>query len=88
MITKPIEAFGTTGVRNGELSVAYDPRPVAAQGAGISYVYAAAQELTLDPAVPLPSCIIAKKIVVYVSEKGGQIPRSRSIQWPTRSTHW
>ncbi len=72
MITKPIAAFGTTGVRNGEFSVAYDPRPVSAQGKGISYVYAAAQELTLDPAVAFPSCTIAKKIVVYVSEKGGQ----------------
>jgi hypothetical protein len=71
VIVQPMPAFGTTGVRNGEFSVAYDPRPVSAQGNGNGYVYAATQELTLDPAVAFPSCIIAKKTVVYVSDQGG-----------------
>ncbi len=72
LLTPPTQAFVNTGLRNGEFSVAYDPRPTSAQGAGNTYVYAAAQELTLDPGTPFPSCILAKKTVVYFSDRGGQ----------------
>jgi len=71
MPAPPQLAFLNAGKRNGEFSVAYDPRAVAQQAGNTNYVYAAAQELTLgDPTVP--SCIIAKKTVVYVSADGGQ----------------
>lgn len=45
--------------RNGEFTVAFDPRTAAQQG-NQNLVYAAGQELTLGD-LPFPSCIVAKK---------------------------
>jgi hypothetical protein len=68
--TPPTLAFLNSGKRNGEFSLAFDPRSTAAQG-GSQLVYAAGQELTLGNTA-FPACIIAKKTVVFVSDQGGQ----------------
>ena len=64
-------AFLNSGKRNGEFSLASDPRSTTAQG-GNQFVYAAGQELTLGNS-PFPACIIAKKTVVYFSDQNGRI---------------
>src|SRR5260221_4060904 len=75
LTTPPTVAFLNTPppnmppFRNGEFTLAFDPRTTAVQG-GNQWVYAAGQELTLAPGA-FPSCIIAKRTVVYVSSKGG-----------------